>query len=116
MSSSLILFKNAMALTILMVSLLCLGTLTSFLQAVEVPGSYKWHHFLAFAFLTTPLICVKAAYWRIIIPFALICGAVIEVIQPYFNRYFEILDILANSLGVFLAITFADLLRKYYSY
>ena len=35
MSSSLILFKNAMALTILMVSLICVGTLTSFSQAVK---------------------------------------------------------------------------------
>ena len=38
MSSSLILFKNAMALTILMVSLICVGTRTSFSQAVEEPG------------------------------------------------------------------------------
>jgi hypothetical protein len=43
-------------------------------------------------------------------------GLVIELIQPYFDRNFELFDIVANSFGVLLAITFADFLRKYYSY
>ena len=114
MSSSLILFKNAMALTILMVSLICVGTLTSFSQAVEVPGSDKWHHFLAFAFLTTPLICVKVAYWRIIIPFALIFGAVIEVIQPYLNRSGDIYDFYANPTGVLIGLIIGSAVNVFY--
>lgn len=114
MSSSLISFKNAMALTILMVSLICLGTLTSFWQAVAVRGSDKWHHFLAFAFLTTPFICVKVAYWMIIIPFALIFGAVIELIQPYLNRSGDIYDFYANATGVLIGLIIGSAVNVFY--
>jgi len=34
----------------------------------------------------------------------IIFSILIEFIQPYFNRSFELLDILANSIGVMLAI------------
>ena len=114
MSSSLFLFKNAMALTILMVSLICVGTLTPFSQAVEVPGSDKWHHFVAFAVLTTPLICVKAAYWRIIVPFALIFGAVIEVMQPYLSRSGDIYDFYVNATGVLIGLIIGSAVNVFY--
>ena len=114
MSSSLFSFKNALALTILTVSLICVGTLTPFSQAVEVPGSDKSHHIVAFAFLTTPLICVKAAYWRIIFPFALIFGAAIEVIQPYLNRSGDIYDFYANATGILIGLLIGLAVNVFY--
>ena len=79
-----------------------------------MPDSDKWHHFVEFAVLTTRLICVKAAYWTIIVPFALIFGAVIEVIQPYLNRSGDIYDFYANATGVLIGIIIGSAVNVFY--
>jgi len=73
-------------------------------------------HTATYLFLSFSASLRKPTNYILIFIYFFFFGIVIELIQPYFNRNFELLDILANSLGVFLAITFADLLRKYYSY
>lgn len=40
---------------------------------------------------------------KFVIPFLFLEGVAIEFIQPYFNRFFEKWDILANGLGLVLA-------------
>jgi VanZ family protein len=76
----------------------------------------KYLHTTAYLFLTFSASLRKPTNYILIFIYFVLFGIVIELIQPLFNRYFELLDILANSLGVFLAIIFADFLRKYYSY
>ena len=114
MSSSLVSLRNALALTALIICLISLGTLTPLSQAVDVPGSDKWHHFVAFAALTIPLICVKVDYWKIIVPFALIFGAAIEVIQPYVNRYGDIYDFYADATGVLIGVIIGVSVNLFY--
>ena len=114
MSSSLISLMNALALTALIIFLICLGTLTPNSQTVDVPGSDKWHHFLAFAALTVPLICVKVDYWKIIVPFALIFGATIEVIQPYVDRYRDIYDFYADAIGILIGVIIGIAINLFY--
>ncbi len=75
-------------------------------QLPDVPGSDKWHHTLAYFVC---MFCWGQAYVRpaqrlkLAIAFVAM-GAVIECIQ-YFTptRAFELLDIVANTLGVALA-------------
>jgi hypothetical protein len=81
-----------------------------------IQSTDKYLHTTAYFFLSFSASLRKPTNYILIFIYFIFFGIVIELIQPYFNRYFELLDILANSFGIFLAITFADFLRKYYSY
>jgi VanZ family protein len=76
----------------------------------------KYLHTLVYLFLSFSASLRKPANYILIFSYFSFFGLAIELIQPYFDRYFELFDILANSIGILLAITFADFLRKYYSY
>ena len=65
----------------------------------------KWQHFLGFAALTYPL-TVAAAIWLLIIAFGLSFGALIEIIQPYVNRFGDVADFIADAVGVLIGFSF----------
>ncbi len=77
----------------------------------SVPGSDKTHHFIAYATLAFPAAFVRPKYWLFIMLFFVSYGGLIELIQPYVNRYGEWLDMLANTGGVLCGILFATILR-----
>lgn len=68
-------------------------------MVVDAPGSDKVHHLFAFAILVFPMAArnPRSAYWAI--PAAVLYGSLIEVIQPYFGRNFDVGDILADGAG-----------------
>ncbi len=72
----------------------------------EAPGSDKTHHLIAYAALAFPTASRKPKRWPIIIIFALYSG-LIELIQPYANRYGEWMDFLANISGLLVGIMLA---------
>ena len=98
--------RTGMVLTFVFVLIICLGTLTPLPQAVDVPGTDKWHHFLAFAALTYPLTAASRRCWLLIIVFGLAFGASIEIIQPYVNRFGDIADFTADAFGVLIGFLF----------
>ena len=67
-----------------------------------VPGTDKTHHLVAYFFLALPSGLKKPNKWVIFILLFIVFGGVIEIIQPYVNRYGEWLDFLANTIGVIL--------------
>ena len=73
----------------------------------------KWQHVLAFAALVLPLsICrPHLILWTIL--YALFLGALIEILQPYFGRFFEAADFLANGVGVTISCVISVMLRRY---
>lgn len=82
----------------------------------KAPGGDKLHHFIAYACLTFPMMFANEQKWpRIMVP-AIAYGGVIELIQPYVNRYGEWLDFAANSagclIGAGMAITASRLLAR----
>ncbi len=77
----------------------------------SVPGSDKTHHFISYALLMFPVALAKPKHWYFIAIFFIVYSGMIEIIQPYVNRYGEWLDLLANSIGVMLAILLAQLLH-----
>jgi len=79
-------------------------------------GIDKYLHMVAYLFLSFSAAFRKPTNDIFIFSYFLSFGLAIELMQPYFDRYFELFDIIANSIGTLLAITFAGLLRKYYSY
>lgn len=69
-------------------------------QLPPVPGTDKTHHLIAYAVLMFPTALRKPKNWLLIGLLFLAYSGVIELIQPYVNRYGEWLDMLANVTGV----------------
>jgi VanZ family protein len=67
----------------------------------DLKGTDKTHHLIAYFFLALPLGLKKPNYWVLYFCLFIIFGGVIEMIQPYVNRYGEWLDFFANTIGVF---------------
>jgi VanZ family protein len=66
----------------------------------QVPGGDKFHHFIAYAALMFPAALRKPKYLLFIGLFFIAWGGVIELIQPYVNRYASLLDLAANTAGI----------------
>ena len=85
-----------------LLAIICLGTSTPLPQAVDVPGTEKWHHFVAFAALTYPLTVASRRYWILIIIIGFSFGALIKIIQPYVNMVSNFYDFTADAFGVLI--------------
>ena len=96
----------------LSISLFCLTVITilSLLPLPElppVPGTDKTHHFVAYALLAFPTALRRPKHWQIVVLFFIGWSGIIELIQPYVNRYGEWQDLVANIIGLifgFLAV------------
>ncbi|MGB0282775.1 MAG: VanZ family protein [Neptuniibacter sp.] len=71
------------------------------------PGSDKLHHFIAYAALAFPVACARPKRWLVIVAGFLAYSGVIELIQPYVNRYGEWLDLGANAFGLLVGVLVA---------
>jgi hypothetical protein len=101
MVKPLILIRNHwVSLTILiLLSITCLS-LWPLNDFESVPGSDKVHHLIAYAALMFPTALRKPPYWVLYGLLFLAFSGVIELVQPYVNRYGEWADMLANATGV----------------
>ena len=85
-----------------------------------IPHADKYVHLCMHALMSFLLTCnLKPRKWisqtvLILATISVLYGTVIEVIQELMNlgRHFDILDILANSIGVLLGLTGYFLLKK----
>ena len=68
----------------------------------EFPDTDKAYHLAAYFLLALPSGLKKPNKWVLFIFLFIIFGGIIEIIQPYVNRYGEWLDFLANTIGVIL--------------
>ena len=109
-------YDNWLVITITLSVVIIFFSFFSVTSHSMIQSTDKYLHASAYFFLSFSASLRKPTNYILIFIYFVLFGIVIELIQPLFNRYFELLDILANSLGVFLAILFADFLRKYYSY
>ncbi len=66
----------------------------------EFQGTDKTYHLVAYFLLALPSGLKKPNKWVLFIFLFIIFGGVIEMIQPYVNRYGEWLDFFANTIGV----------------
>ena len=95
-------YKFALILTFIFTLLILVGTLSPLPQKIDAPGSDKWHHFIAFAVLTYPMVAANKRLGIAIVLFGLCLGAGIEIIQPYVNRFGDFNDFKADCIGIFL--------------
>jgi len=77
-----------------------------------VPGTDKTHHFIAYGALAFPIALARPDKWLLIIIGFLGYSGVIELIQPFVNRYGEWFDLGANGLGLVVGILIASFARS----
>ena len=77
----------------------------------EISVTDKTHQLVAYFLLAFPSGLIKPKKWVLFISFFILFGGVIEIIQPYVNRYGEWLDFFANTIGVFTGF-FVGLILK----
>ena len=71
----------------------------------SIPGSDKIHHLIAYSALTFGVGLRRPSNYILIIIFFSFYSGLIEIIQPYVNRFREIEDFLFNNLGIFIGLT-----------
>ena len=109
-------YNNWIVITITLSAFIIFFSFFSINQSTTIQGTDKYLHIASYIFLSFSASLRKPVNYILIFSYFTIFGLAIELIQPYFDRYFELFDVIANCIGILLAITFADLLRKYYSY
>ena len=80
-----------------------------------VPGSDKTHHLIAYTVLVLPVALRKPKHWLLIVLLFIACSGLIELIQPFVNRYGEWLDMLANNAGVICGIIIASTINFFFA-
>ena len=93
--------------TILFLSLYPLPRLPMMNEGVD-----KLYHFIAYLSLVLPLSYVQPKYTFLYLFTLVLIGGIIEVIQPYVNRYGEWLDFFANTLGIFVGFLIGKIVAK----
>ena len=78
-----------------------------------IPGTDKTHHLIAYGALVFPVALSKPKHWLLIALFFLVWSGVIELIQPYMNRYGEWLDMAANGAGIVCGVIIATVLNRF---
>ena len=78
----------------------------------NIPGSDKIHHLIAYSALTFGVGLRRPSNYVLIIIFFSFYSGLIEIIQPYVNRFREIEDFLFNNLGIFIGLTLGIFINK----
>tara|TARA_B110000008_G_scaffold170305_1_gene170066 strand:+ start:45 stop:401 length:357 start_codon:yes stop_codon:yes gene_type:complete len=90
-------WKPVTIFLLLVITFLSLYPITELPETQEID---KIYHLVAYFLLALPSGLKKPNKWVLIIFLFIIFGGVIEIIQPYVNRYGEWLDFFANTIGV----------------
>lgn len=93
-----------LALTAVVAVTVVLTTLMPSAYVPGPPGGDKTMHLLAFAALTLPTACLAHRHLTWVLPFAIVLGAAIEIIQPAFGRHRELADLYADSAGALAGV------------
>jgi len=105
--------NNWKLFTLFLLSIITILSLFPFPVLPEVPGSDKTHHLIAYSVLATPVVLANPRNLLLYLFLLIIYGGLIEIIQPYVNRYGEWLDFLANTIGV-ISTYIAVLIYRFY--
>ena len=100
----------AVFLTIVLGLGIAWGTLFPLEELPPAPGSDKLHHLLAFGIFVLPISVLNPKRTWLIFLVGVFYGGMIELIQPYVNRYREIGDFWANTTGAVLGVLLARLI------
>jgi hypothetical protein len=99
-------------ITVMVLTTITMLSLTPLAHLPDAPGSDKAHHLIAYVALSFPIAVRGGPKWMLLLPFFVLWGGGIELIQPYANRYAEWLDFAANSLGIVFGAVVGMLARR----
>jgi len=99
--------------TLFLLVIITIFSLTPLRKLPPAPGSDKAHHFIAYAALIFPAALRKFDYWLLVGLFFVCWSGLIELIQPYVNRYGEVQDMVANTSGLLCGVILAILIRHF---
>ena len=94
----------AISLTLIFGIAIAWGTLMPLEELPPVPGTDKLQHFVAFGVFVLPVCLLMPARTWLIFAIAVFYGALIEIIQPYVNRYGELGDFWADAGGAVIGV------------
>jgi VanZ family protein len=99
-------------LTIFLALIIVIGMLAPISEVNTAPaGTDKIVHALAFAALVFPMAITKRIGLFPLFIFASLFGGIIEILQPSFGRSADIIDWLADSVGVICGIAVRNIIR-----
>lgn len=105
---------NWAAITLFTLAVITILSLWPLEKLPLVPGTDKTHHLIAYIALMFPTALRKPNRWLSIGFLFIAYSGVVELIQPYVNRYGEWLDLAANTAGIVLGLIIAELVNKYF--
>ena len=79
----------------------------------SIPVSDKIHHLIAYSALTFGVGLRRPSNYILIIIFFSFYSGLIEIIQPYVNRFREIEDFLFNNLGIVIGLILGIVIKNY---
>lgn len=77
-----------------------------------IPGTDKTHHLIAYTALMFPVALRKPERWLLLGLGFIAYSGLIELLQPYVNRYGEWLDLAANTAGIICGAVLAEMARR----
>jgi len=108
-----LLTKFWILITITLAVLIAVTSLIPLPELPPVPGKDKTLHLLAYSALSFPCALAKPKFWWLFLPVIFILfGGMLELFQPYVNRYCEFLDLIANTCGVILGSLLGYFIRR----
>ena len=108
----LFLFENWKIYTTLIFVIITFLSLYPIKEQPSIPGSDKIHHLIAYSALSIGVGLRRPSNYLLIIVFFSFYSGLIEIIQPYVNRFGEIEDFLFNNLGIFIGLTLGIVINK----
>ena len=99
--------RHAFALTCVIGLAILYLSLSPLEKLPPAPGGDKLHHFIAYAALCFPLAFKDLKLARFSVPMAIAYGGLIELVQPFVNRYGEWADFAANTAGCLIGLGLA---------
>ena len=104
-------FQNYYAsCSLILMFLIASLSLSPLSELPSVPGSDKAHHFVAYAALAFPLSVARPRLWLWGLLGFFGFSGMIELVQPYVNRYGEWADLFANGLGLLMGAAAAHVM------
>lgn len=105
--------KFWLQLTLLILLIIAILSLWPATHLPNVPGSDKTHHIIGYTALIFPAALTKPKNHLFFFIGFLLFSGVIEIIQPYVNRYGEWLDMLANAVGLVFGVILAQIVQYF---
>src|SRR6056297_1134254 len=85
----------------LLITITCLS-LFPLPEFPDMPGNDKSGHLIAYAALMFPAALRRPKYWMLYGLLFIVFSGILELIQPFANRYGEWFDLAANSAGILI--------------